>query len=44
MAGSSPAKGIFGCSWIVGDNDSPQPDSRGGRPGMTGEIALDELT
>jgi len=34
MAGPSPAKGIFGCVWIVGDNRFSQPDSRGLGPAI----------
>ena len=30
--GPSPAKGILGCVWIVGDNGFSQPDSCGTSP------------
>jgi hypothetical protein len=31
--GSSPAKGISGCVWIIVNNRFPQPDSRWACPG-----------
>jgi hypothetical protein len=33
MAGSSPAKGIFGCVWIVGDNRFPSTGQPWAKPG-----------
>ena len=33
--GSSPAKGIFGCVWIIATTDFPQPNSRGSLAGRS---------